>query len=173
MAYDLAHFEGYHSFLSNFYDGEGGDVTINGIHYPTTEHAFQAGKFVKRSQRKQVAGCATPGYSKRFARAKAAKIGNRAGWKDSDISIYWMLKCLRLKFKHPRLAEELVKTYPRKLIEGNTWGDDFWGCVRTPDGWRGDNWLGKILMHIREELRHGKRFVFVPNNYRRDGRVVL
>ena len=38
------------------------------------------------------------------------------------------------------------------LIEGNTWGDTFWGQV---DG-KGENKLGKLLMKIRDELMEGK-----------------
>jgi len=35
------------------------------------------------------------------------------------------------------------------LIEGNTWGDTYWGVCRG----RGSNNLGKLLMKIREVLR--------------------
>ena len=169
----ISNFKGKYEFLSNFYTGPGSDVTINGIHYATTEHAFQAGKFVKRSLRRQVADCATPGDSKRFARALARKVGNRSGWKEADISIYWMLKCIRLKFTHPVLARKLVSTHPLNLIEGNTWGDAFWGMVRDKDGrWRGDNWLGKILTHVRAELIAGEQIPFSPKYQReRDARL--
>ncbi len=161
-------FRSKHFFLSNFYAGIGGDVTINRIHYATTEHAFQAGKFTSRKLRKQVAGCATPGDAKRYARALAVKLGgNRAGWKDADVSIYWMLHVLRAKFSHPQMREALLETGDALLIEGNIWGDDFWGQILVKDEWIGENWLGIILMHIRKELRTGKRFKFVPAKYRR------
>jgi predicted NAD-dependent protein-ADP-ribosyltransferase YbiA (DUF1768 family) len=52
------------------------------------------------------------------------------------------------------MAEKLLATGDRMLIEGNTWGDRRWGCVQAQDGtWRGRNWLGEILMQVREELR--------------------
>lgn len=166
----IYNFRGTYYFLSNFYEGEGGDVIIAGIHYSTTEHAFQAGKFLQRSYRRQVAGCATPGDSKKFARALAVKLGdNRAGWKDGDISIYWMLRVLRTKFSHPIMAAKLIATGSAILIEGNIWGDDFWGKIRKggTGPWVGENWLGLILMHIREELTNGHRRAFAPNQYRR------
>jgi len=41
-----------------------------------------------------------------------------------------------------------LDTGKSELIEGNTWGDTFWGV----SGVIGQNNLGKILMKIREEL---------------------
>jgi ribA/ribD-fused uncharacterized protein len=167
----IVSFDGKYKFLSNFYLGEGSAVIINGIVYETTEHAFQAGKFIKRSDRKAVAGCASPGDAKRFARAHAKlHEGNRPGWKDCDISIFWMLKVLRLKFEHPLMAKKLLATGTELLIEGNNWGDDFWGQVRCDSGWRGENWLGILLMHIRYELRLGYRMAFLPQRFRRASR---
>ena len=41
----------------------------------------------------------------------------------------------------------------RELIEGNTWGDTFFGMIKDSQGkWTGENNLGKILMQIRDEL---------------------
>ena len=42
----------------------------------------------------------------------------------------------------------LIKTGNTELIEGNFWGDTFWGIC---DG-VGENNLGKILMRVRKEL---------------------
>jgi predicted NAD-dependent protein-ADP-ribosyltransferase YbiA (DUF1768 family) len=40
------------------------------------------------------------------------------------------------------------------LVEGNTWGDKFWGAVKNKDGkWEGKNCLGKILMILRRYFR--------------------
>ena len=48
-----------------------------------------------------------------------------------------------------KLADKLLATEDAILIEGNTWDDVFWGVC---DG-KGENWLGKILMDVRTELR--------------------
>lgn len=165
----ITSFSGPYAFLSNFYTGTGSDVTIKGIHYPTTEHAFQAGKFLDPEIRATVASCATPGDSKRYARKLASKIGAREGWKDADISIHWMLKCIRLKFQHPELKAKLVATGKAGLIEGNIWGDNFWGMIRVnPDEpWVGENWLGKILEHVRRETVLDESIAFDVNAARR------
>lgn len=49
----------------------------------------------------------------------------------------------------PYLAELLLATGDEELVEGNVWGDTFWGVCEG----KGENWLGKILMDIRKELR--------------------
>ena len=42
-----------------------------------------------------------------------------------------------------------------ELIEGNTWHDNYWGvCSCSKCNGRGKNRLGKLLMKVREELRH-------------------
>lgn len=43
----------------------------------------------------------------------------------------------------------LLKTGDEELVEGNTWGDTFWGVCKG----KGRNELGKILMKVREEFR--------------------
>lgn len=72
----------------------------------------------------------------------------RGDWEDIKVSV--MEDVVRLKFAHhPDLRDKLLATGKAKLIEGNNWGDTFWGMV---DG-RGRNELGKILMRRRERLR--------------------
>jgi len=46
----------------------------------------------------------------------------------------------------------------RLLIEGNNWGDEFWGCVwnEKTKRWNGKNNLGKLLMKVRERLKNEK-----------------
>jgi predicted NAD-dependent protein-ADP-ribosyltransferase YbiA (DUF1768 family) len=46
------------------------------------------------------------------------------------------------------MREMLLLTGDCELVEGNTWGDKFWGVC---DG-EGENHLGKLLMKIRAEL---------------------
>lgn len=46
------------------------------------------------------------------------------------------------------------------LIEGNDWGDTFWGMV---DG-EGENNLGKILMRVREEIKTDLKGKFEQEN---------
>ncbi len=56
-----------------------------------------------------------------------------------------MIALLLIKFSDRRMAELLVATSTRTIIEGNNWDDTLWGYC---DG-RGRNLLGRILMNIR------------------------
>src|SRR5690606_37875392 len=68
-----------------------------------------------------------------------------------QIKVEVMERLLRQKFAPgTELARKLVATGDAQLIEYNTWGDTFWGVC---DG-TGQNWLGRLLMKIREELRN-------------------
>lgn len=53
------------------------------------------------------------------------------------------------KFKNEELKIKLLQTGNEELIEGNTWGDKFWGICNGV----GENNLGKILMEIRQFLK--------------------
>lgn len=64
-----------------------------------------------------------------------------------------MLNLLRYKFsQHMDLREALLATGDAVLVEGNWWGDTFFGVCRG----EGENWLGRMLMQVREELKGGR-----------------
>ena len=42
----------------------------------------------------------------------------------------------------------LLATGDAKIVEGNTWGDVFWGVCNGV----GENHLGEILMKVRQDL---------------------
>ena len=60
---------------------------------------------------------------------------------------------LRSKFSDPELAEALLATGDAELVEGNTWGDPFWGVYKG----KGENMLGRLLMEVRGEIRRRAR----------------
>jgi ribA/ribD-fused uncharacterized protein len=152
----ITSFSGKHAFLSNFHLSH---IIVDGIVFPTVEHAFQAAKTRARSEKKAIASLPTPGQAKRAGRHVAL----RPNWDEIKVNV--MRELLKKKFAPgTELAQKLLDTDDRDLIEGNTWGDRFWGMVKvnrtTPwDGdrevpcWEGENHLGKLLMEIRDELR--------------------
>jgi len=135
-------FTGTYSFLSNF---EICRIVHEGIVYPSVEHAFQAAKTHDMDERRYIAKLPTPGMAKRRGR----KMKLRSNWDDIRVGV--MLTLLRKKFAHPELAEALDVTGDAELVEGNHWGDHFWGVC---DG-VGENHLGKLLMQVRSEMRDG------------------
>lgn len=65
-----------------------------------------------------------------------------------------MWEILRAKFKqHPELAAMLIATGDAELVEGNTWGDTFWG--RDLATGHGENHLGRLLMELRDSWFSG------------------
>tara|TARA_Y100000034_G_C6567824_1_gene245972 strand:- start:117 stop:422 length:306 start_codon:yes stop_codon:yes gene_type:complete len=82
------------------------------------------------------------------ARKLGRRVRLRSDWHEVRLSI--MKEIVHAKFtQNEDLRERLLDTGDNELIEGNTWGDSFWGVCRG----KGQNHLGNILMAIREKLR--------------------
>ena len=122
-------------------------VIFDGEVYPSVEHAYQAAKTLDVIARGLFRHTfSTPGEAKRAGR----RLELRADWEEIKVSV--MESLLRQKFCDARtgLGRQLVDTGDHELVEGNTWGDRFWGVDGT-----GRNVLGKLLMQIRDDLtRH-------------------
>lgn len=137
----ISYFDGEYRFLSNFYLGE---IKVFGSTYASAEHAYQAIKATSEEDHNFVAAAETPGIAKR--RGRQIKI--RHDWE--KVKIHLMRQIVEAKFEqHPDLMKKLKATKGQVLIEGNTWGDTFWG--ECPVG-NGRNELGKILMAIRDNI---------------------
>jgi ribA/ribD-fused uncharacterized protein len=139
----IKQFQGGFRFLSNFHPGH---VALDNVRYDTVEHAFQAAKTLDSRERQQVRLAETPGKAKKLGR----KVTLRDDWELIKIDV--MEDFVRQKFtRHPDLKQQLLDTGDAEIEEGNTWRDTFWG-VDLKTG-QGENWLGKILMKVREELK--------------------
>lgn len=139
MIESIKGFFGNYRFLSNFAPAK---IVWEGIEYPTTEHAFQAAKTLDQASKLLIAAADSPGEAKKLGR----KVAMRSDWDMNKYHI--MLQICRLKFADPKYREQLLATNDAYLEETNTWGDKIWGVC---DG-EGTNWLGKILMQIRQEI---------------------
>lgn len=137
----IAEFRGLYRFLSNFYPAV---VTLDGEEYPTVENAYQAAKSVDPRHR-TLCRVVTPGLAKDHGQ----NVRLRDDWESMKDSI--MLALLQQKFSHDDLAVMLLATNNAVLREGNNWGDTYWGIDRIKGG---QNKLGKLLMQVRNELRH-------------------
>jgi ribA/ribD-fused uncharacterized protein len=138
-------FDGMYRRLSNF---SVSPIEYEGVLYPGVEWAFAAAKTLNVEQRKLIAKCSTPGETKRMGR----HVTLRPNW-TNGVRDQVMLDLLRLKFAIPEYKDFLLSTGDTELIEGNTWNDTYWGCVRVNGQWVGSNQLGKLLMKVREELK--------------------
>lgn len=144
-------------FLSNFHPAP---FTLDGEAWPTAEHYYQAQKSDDPEYRQAVRAAATPGRAKRLGAApggprKAAgqswfrQHGKepRADWDAAKVEV--MRRAVRAKFEqNPELAGRLRATGAAELVEDSD-ADSFWGA--GADG-RGQNWLGRMLMEVRQQL---------------------
>lgn len=147
----IMRFMGKYRFLNNFYPCI---IGYEGGLFPTVEHAFQAAKTLDKPTRAAIAALHTAGHAKRAGR----RVQLRPDWEKVKIGI--MEELLHLKFRRPGLRVALLNTGDAELIEGNTWGDKFWGAdIRILEHRHGDgsnaglNMLGKLLMEERKRLR--------------------
>jgi ribA/ribD-fused uncharacterized protein len=141
----ITSFRGDYEFLSNFYrcrvpiTFEEDDVTFE---FGSAEAAFQAHKTNNVTDLIMLSQM-TGSEAKKYGR----KIKLRDDW--NDIRLQVMTKVVLIKFiTNWELHDMLIATGQRELIEGNTWGDTFWGVCNG----KGENHLGKILMEVRSAL---------------------
>ena len=139
-------FSGKYHFLSNFCPSP---TPYMGITWKSAEHAYQAAKLTDDNVARAILrDMPSPGLAKRYAR----KHPKPDGWDDRKVQV--MREVLWAKFTHVEFRkQQLLETGDAHLLEGNDWGDEFWGCVKAGHVWRGENTLGKLLMELREKLR--------------------
>lgn len=134
----IEQFRGEHYCLSNFFWTP---VVYDGVIYQNNEAAFQA---QKQPERAQEFASLPPNEAKRLGR----RVKLRPDWESVKDTI--MEDVVRAKFtQNTHLRKKLLATGNAELIEGNHWGDTYWGVCFG----KGRNELGKILMKIRAELQ--------------------
>ena len=134
-------FKDEYRFLSNFWPAL---VEFEDNVYPSVEHAYQAAKTLDQDYRERIYFAPTPSVAKILGRQAPL----REDWEEVKIDI--MRNLLVQKFSIFELKSKLLATGNEELIEGNWWGDTFWGVCNGV----GHNMLGKLLMEIREEIRN-------------------
>ena len=144
-------FIGEYRLLSNFHITP---VKYEGITYLSSEHAYQAVKTLDNSMREMISQATSP--------SKAKKMGFSVTIRDNWNTIKYQIMedIVRIKFNsNKEIADKLIATGDRYLIESTTWHDCDWGicikknCEKGCKNKRGKNNLGNILMKIRKELK--------------------
>ncbi len=147
---DILEFQGEHRWLSNFWPAK---VALDGMTYQSVEHAYQAAK-TNPSEREPFLHC-TAAEAKQLGRG----VSIQSGWDDQKVAV--MRSLIEQKFAPgSTLAEKLIATGKVRIIEGNHWGDTFWGVCRG----NGRNLLGEILMERRAALlRHSTKIEVIEH----------
>jgi N-glycosidase YbiA len=111
----------------------------------TTEHYFQAQKFVGTPYLEQIRSVRTPNDAAKLGRKRTWPL--RSDWEQVKDEI--MFRAVLCKFQiHLDIREILLSTGDADIVE-NAPNDSYWGCGK--DG-TGKNQLGLTLMRVREIL---------------------
>lgn len=112
----------------------------------TSEHYFQAQKFVGTPYLEQIRSISTPNDAAKLGRRRTFPL--RKDWEQVKNEI--MLRAVSCKFQiHLDIRAILLGTGDEEIVE-NAPSDYYWGCGK--DG-TGQNQLGLTLMQVRDTLR--------------------
>ncbi|HAY22556.1 MAG TPA: hypothetical protein DCY27_10405 [Desulfobacterales bacterium] len=120
-------------------------IFLDGVTWPTSEHYFQAQKFLDDERREEIKAAASPMVAARLGRDRSRPL--RPDWDQVKDEI--MRTAVRAKvMQHTEVRQLLLDTGDALIVE-HTAHDSYWGD--GGDG-SGKNMLGRILMEIRTEL---------------------
>lgn len=148
----VARFREEYAFLSNFHKCKIKDY--EGNVFTSAEAMFQSYKTTDPKERAKFTK-----MGPKEAKAAGRKVKLRSDWEEIKFDVMWYVVYQKFSQSH-LLTKQLIETSGMNLIEGNTWGDKYWGAVPTkvPVGegdisvFEGDNRLGQILMQVRKIL---------------------
>lgn len=119
---------------------------LDDLWWPTSEHYFQAQKFVGTPYADSIRSAKSPTIAARMGRSR--KVPIRTDWEAVKEDV--MRRAVLAKFRtHAELRDILLATGDEDIVE-NAPSDYYWGCGK--DG-TGKNRLGVILMDVRALLR--------------------
>lgn len=132
-----------YKFLSNFTLVP---VKLDNLTFPSVEHAYMSAKSDSIVWKQY---CTLSTNHPAVIKKKSRTINLIHNWEDIKVDI--MEQCLKQKFNQEPFKTLLLETGDEYIQEGNWWNDKFWGvCLKTGEG---SNYLGVLLMKIREELK--------------------
>ena len=140
-------FRGYHAWLSNMYEC---NIEFMGHKFKSVENAYM---FAKNPHDEEwLNKCLTMSAGDIKKASKLIKL--RDNWEDIKLPLMYGL--LKKKFTQEQFKKKLLETRNENIVEGNRWGDTFWGVdVKTSPN-VGENWLGRLIMDIRLKIKNGK-----------------
>jgi len=123
-------------------------VKYRGVIYSTSEHAYQAAKFIESAPEvaEEIINSFSAHDAQRIAHENKDKICSN--WDGKKLQI--MEEILREKLKqNPYIQKKLLQTGDYTIVEDSP-KDSYWGWGNDMDGY---NHLGKLWMKLRQELR--------------------
>lgn len=127
-------------------------IVLDGRTFTTTEHYYQAMKFIDFDIQEKIRKESSPRSAKNLA---CASYGLRDDWENVKFEV--MLTALRAKVSQYKDIKEKLLLTGDLLIEESSPYDYVWGTGRDGSGL---NLLGKAWMQIRSEIQNGTRTDF-------------
>lgn len=121
-------------------------VFLDGKIWRTTEHYYQAQKFIEPSLQERIRLSVTPMLAKQIA-SQLEQDHQQAEWSEIKEQVMWKALCAKFS-QHPELKGLLLSTQDRTIAE-HTENDDYWGDAGNGTG---HNRLGELLMALRYQL---------------------
>lgn len=119
---------------------------LDDLWWPTSEHYFQAQKFVGTPYADSIRNAKSPTIAARMGRSR--KVPIRTDWEAVKEDV--MRRAVLAKFRtHAEIRDILLATGDEDIVE-NAPSDYYWGCGKDATG---KNRLGVILMDVRALLR--------------------
>jgi len=119
---------------------------LDGNYWLTSEHYFQAQKFIGTVYAEQVRAASTPKQAAEIGRERSNPL--RPDWEQVKDDV--MYRAVLKKFQtHGNIGSILVSTGNEDIVE-NSPTDYYWGCGKSGTG---QNKLGIVLMDVRTLLR--------------------
>ena len=142
--------------FSQWYKSE---FTLYGVEYNCAEQyvmAMKATMFGDFDSRNQIMATRDPSKQKAIGR----KVSGFDADKWSEVAKKFVYEANMAKFSSKSLKKVLLETGDKEIVEASPY-DTIWGIGLGPDDpdrfdkskWRGTNWLGEVLMQVREAIR--------------------
>lgn len=131
-------------YLSNFHRCK---INHLGYEWPSTEHAYMVSKvsdLTLQTQYQDIQNM-TCDQVKRWG----STCELRSDWEELKYGFMFQIT-LEKYLRHSELRDKLLATGGKKIVEANSWGDQYWGY--DVDKKSGENNLGKLLMEIRDNI---------------------
>ena len=150
-------FRGDYAFLSNFYPAPVSYSSTSSGEIIICNSKFHEEAAASRFEIQDVQFCDFRMHNPSDAKKLGRDLTLRPDWEKVKVRLMYEI-CMCKFMQNPELRDKLLATGESTLIEGNNWGDYFWGKVNNC----GENQLGIILMDVRAKLQWNAETA--PNN---------
>lgn len=141
---EIKSFQGEYRWLSNFWLHP---ITVFGYECKSVEHGYQAMSTFDEATRQKILSFSTAAEAKEERKREGFSL--RKDWAEKKLSVMRSLIAEKFSMEtNHELAYKLYLTRPYKIIEGNTWGDNYWGEFNG----QGANNLGQLHMERRSYI---------------------